>query len=128
MAIKTFNFEIFSNGFDDVIDITSKVFDYIKNDLESVVVLFSNSENCAIIQKENTGFLEFLNSFFDEKFLEKNEKIENFLKYKNEMKSLICSKNEILNLENLKNNKEKIFFLDFSSSRGIKKVCIKIIN
>ena len=128
MAIKTFNFEIFSNGFDDVIDITSKVFDYIKNDLESVVVLFSNSENCAIIQKENTGFLEFLNSFFDEKFLEKNKKIENFLKYKNEMKSLICSKNEILNLENLKNNKEKIFFLDFSSSRGIKKVCIKIIN
>ncbi len=128
MAIKTFNFEIFSNGFDDVIDITSKVLDYIKNDLESVVVLFSNSENCAIIQKENTGFLEFLNSFFDEKFLEKNEKIENFLKYKNEMKSLICSKNEILNLENLKNNKEKIFFLDFSSSRGIKKVCIKIIN
>lgn len=128
MAIKTFNFEIFSNGFDDVIDITSKVFDYIKNDLESVVVLFSNSENCAIIQKENTAFLEFLNSFFDEKFLEKNEKIENFLKYKNEMKSLICSKNEILNLENLKNNKEKIFFLDFSSSRGIKKVCIKIIN
>lgn len=128
MALKTFNFEIFSNGFDDVIDITSKVFDYIKNDLESVVVLFSNSENCVIIQKENTGFLEFLNSFFDEKFLEKNEKIENFLKYKNEMKSLICSKNEILNLENLKNNKEKIFFLDFSSSRGIKKVCIKIIN
>lgn len=133
MIVKTNSFKINTNKNFEIIDITSKINDWI--DVENgIISIFSKHSTSAIVVNENeSGLLndlEFtLDNLISDKFSYNHDRIDN--NARSHLKSFLLSSSECLPIKNSKldlGTWQSVFFIELDGPRQNRTISLTIIG